>query len=110
MTRLAIIFSLLFVTPAWADNYFTYEKYKDLKEKAPEVSNFYLEGVGNGILFASGEGDEKIFCMPLDLDMTVPLLETAIEHVYDVTPEGAADMPISLLAVYGLKQIFPCKK
>ncbi len=115
MTRLAIIFSLLFATPAWADNYFTYDKYKNLKEKSPSVVKFYLRGIGNSIGFTQSHfvnlgGAKPFFCAPDNVVMSPALVETAIEQAYDANPEDMVKYPISMLVVMGLPQIFPCKK
>ena len=109
MTRLALIFSLLFVTPAWA---YTHETYEELVEINERLARLYIQGIAHGIAFTSGEyldeGAEEIFCWPQTLDLTPSLVETAIENSYNIDPESMGKHPVGILATYGLRQMFPC--
>ncbi len=110
MTRLAIIFSLLFVTPAWATTReLSYDAYKDLQKRDPDMVEHYLNGLMAGTTWHQLYSEKNIYCVPND-DINISILKTAIEKTYSINPERFAKAPISTLAIKGLMLIFPCKK
>ena len=115
MTRLAIIFSLLFVTPAWAESrpdYVNYEHYKTLKESDPDALGLYLKGIFEGTTWHNtwAEVTKKGFKLYCITDRLPPntILEKAIETAYSADPEESADTPLPLLGIHGLTLLYPC--
>jgi len=110
MTRLAIIFSLLFATPAWAATWeVTYEAYKDLQKRSPDLVELYISGLVAGSAAHQMRAKTKIYCVPDD-EIDNSMFRTAIEKSYSFNPKEFAQMPISIMGIRGLQFIFPCKK
>jgi hypothetical protein len=114
--RLLCLVSLLtMVVPAFS---MPLKAYK-VARKADSIESIetYIDGVGNGFLFASSalqaESKEPLFCIPdlaLNEDNYLALLDRQIKEGMPTKAAWRDDDPIEIILLRALQRTFPCKK
>ena len=103
MIRILTIIALLFATPAHSDAL----KASDLLNEENEIYEVFLNGIIRGISTTNAVSDDKYFCPPGKLALTVDTGRQAIKAALKFLPDWDETSP-EILVLLGLKEIFPC--
>jgi hypothetical protein len=101
--------------PAYALKYSDYMKLMRGDETQQFAAKYYVKGAADALLFANGYLDSMnlntVYCQPKKLAIGPETYLNILEDEIKMTSNVAqVDYPVSLLLLWGLQRVLPCKK